>query len=62
MENLLMYSTFACAASIKHAASYVNYILLTHYAAAQLKDTIVLMNDPKSMSQIQIQIQNCSRE
>ena len=47
MENLLMYSTFACA-----AASYVNDILLTDYAeyAGQLKDTIVLMNDPTSMS------------
>ena len=55
MENLLMYSTFACAV-------YVNDILLTDYAeyAGQLKDTIVLMNDPTSMSQIQIQ--NCSHE
>ena len=62
-----MYSTFACA-----AASYVNDILLTDYAeyAGQLKDTIVLMNDPTSMSQIQIQkqiqtqiqIHHCSHE
>ena len=61
MENLLMYSTFACAV-------YVNDILLTDYAeyAGQLKDTIVLMNDPTSMSQIQIQTQiqihHCSHE